>query len=327
MVFSLNPNVAHYINIVEVIVIPYIFRFDTQVSTAIGSLFILYKINESSFQSFYYLPTNSNYSLWNTTLNGMDNTCNSIGVFTNMVSIVYNGLPRKIYVKYDCSHDNFNLYLCFDGHYYDITKSFIFEQDYSITPPNLRAQREIARKTNTLQGITGAINSASQIGVSIGTLGLGIGQSSIATENGSSMINMLGEMNTIKGVGGIINGVSNLASSINTAIMANKSKYRNFESCNNDNSAIINAIFGICYIKYPNNSIINYNEVINAIKEIGYSVDYFTNNLDLGLTINDFNIIKFNFVRVVGCSQEINNIISNMLLNGVKIWYKSSPVE
>ena len=288
--------------------------------------------------------SNSNFTIYNKTIT--KNCKNiSIGFYTSQFKYEYIG--RDHYVTITCSIglDEFAIYLNYNGAKTEITELFEFTQDYQVITAETVAQREIARKIETMNGITGLISSIGQIAVGAATMGAGL--PSIPYTTAESPRDVFGipipqtmhksPLDVAKGNAGIAGGIASGINSITKIWGANASKYSPIHSLHNDSKAILNAQYG--FIIYSSNNILNNYELTNAVKETGYQVQYITDNLDIsdvsnfldktvldatGTDITDYNIVKFEFVRITGLSTSLCNAIAQILMDGVKIWYTAN---
>lgn len=274
----------------------------------------------------------------------------SYGLWSNQINYEYDGVVKNIDVLLSLDADELHLYFRVNGVVTEITEQFKIMQDYKPQTPDVLAQREIARKQATIQGIVSTVEGATRVGLSLAgipTIGgsssgskLLKGASKLAKFNqpeaksimqiGKTM-NYGSELSGISKVGsGTISGISEMVDGISSIVFANKAKYLGFQSINNYSVAISNAYYGLCVltITYDNNirsKIPNYDESNKMIEEIGFNVDYVTDDLDIRHIQNEpimVNPIKFSFVRVAGLSTELNNEIADILLNGTKIYYQ-----
>lgn len=259
----------------------------------------------------------------------------SIGLFTKQIPYQFNGLDKYASIEMSLTPDTINFYLAYETTLIDITDEFSMRQDYTIVTPDVLAQREIAKKQQTIQGITGIINDVSQIAVGVASIaagnlagGVGFGGNeafekaigwNLPSSSGATPSSI---MHQASGGAGIVGGITNAVNHIAQISFANKAKYMGFTTANNYTAAILNAWFGFCFT--VGDTIVNQNEVDKAISEVGYEVDYFTNNLDINNSQRSKMAIKFSFVRLTGLSTEICEMIASILMNGVKIWYTAN---
>ena len=331
--FSLSITTKHYARIVETYVVPFAWFNNLSLYEPSNNYRLLYEISSGTYRQFnQFSYTNPRNLLKQWVLDDAiapieKEKLFSFGLFTSQIPYKFDGLNKAIYLYLVINRDEFGLYLSYDRQMIDISKEFLMLQDYTPSTPDVLAQREIARKVSTVKGITGMINNVAQIGVGIATLGAGI--PSIPFTTAESPLDAFGipipqqmmksPTQAARGAGGIVGGITGLVDNITNVIAANKEQYMTFHTANNDSNAIINAYYGLCGL-YGINTI-NDNEVESAINEVGYDVDYFTDNLDIAPVSADFITVKFAFVKIVGQSTEICNIIAEILMNGVKIWY------
>ena len=267
----------------------------------------------------------------------------SYGFFTSQIPYLYNGKDKYIKISYTATQHDFKLFMNCEQGNIEITQLFDYELNFSVVSPEVLVQQKIQKKMQTAQGIMNIVTGGFQ--TILGATGIaggmptnlggniafeqamakevgGIWSTLPAYSQGSTSSIMQGVGNGLGGIGKIVNGIQQLS-------FANASKYKNSSMVNNSQSAFFNALFGFCYFELDSEFLENEREVENAIKECGYNIEYFTNDLDLGRYITDYfedlkyNIVKFSFIRVVGLTSNINAIIENILTNGVKIWYTS----
>lgn len=255
----------------------------------------------------------------------------SIGIFSQQIPYKFDGIDKKINITMYCTADEFHLYMALNSNLVEITKCFVSTQDYEPTTPDVLAQREIAKQQQTVKGITGIISGAVQIGVGMatavagGTLANSAGVASILGNTSAKITEAKGSAIEAQGVGGAVGGVMSMIEGVSNIGFANKEKYMSFNTANNDINVFFNAFYGLCYFEMLN--IVNENESDNATKECGYEVGYITKNIDINNDTNNYNVLKFHFIRINGTTSEINEIISSILTNGVKIWYTSDLQE
>ena len=278
----------------------------------------------------------------------------SVGFYTSQLKYDYIGRDTDIRILASINYDEFGLFLCYNGIKTEITDLFEFKQDYDVVSSETIAQREIARKIDTVSGITGAIQGIAQVGLGVAQMGAGL--PTIPYTTAESPLDMFGipipqtmhksPTQIAGGVGNISGGVSKMVNGIMKTWSANADKYAPVINQHNYSMAIINAQYGFIVLKVANSNILNYAEIYDAVRNIGYNVRIGTNNLDVMgtynytthkpsnlledtiledttsiTTIDNYNVVQFDFVRLVGLSGEICKTISNILTNGVKIWY------
>ena len=341
-----DESAQYYINIVEQYIVPEewgilskLTNSNYQLGVKAGNTFVywFYKLNEHL--DYYVNSINTGFPV--------NIPFNTIGVvcFTSLLPFNGDGTIKNIDINIKCTEDTFSVYLVFNGNIYEITDKFTFQQDYKIVTGDVLAQREIARKQQTIQGITGVINGIVKMGAGVATFGasdMSSGVSNAITTlnkfNQKTVANKLASASSLEnavGTGaGIVGGATQIINSVANIAFANANKYLSFIPSDNFTNAIVNAYFGICYVIYNINETVNKNEVINAVRTCGYNVSYFINNLDISNNAiktaeqnssytdgESFNIIRFSAVRITGLSTEICNIIAGILMDGVKIWY------
>ena len=89
-------------------------------------------------------------------------------------------------------------------------------------------------------------------------------------------------------------------------------------------TAILNILYSFCIfrIEYTNG---NFEDVAKMVNEVGYNVSFLTNEIKETLIGGyDYDVIKFDFIRLNGLPTSLNTIIKQILLNGTKIWYTSN---
>lgn len=275
----------------------------------------------------------------------------SYGIWSNQFNYEFDGVDKNSEIIVTLDGDELHLYFRVNGLITEITDQFRIYQDYQPQTPDVLAQREIARKQATIQGIVSTVDGAARVGLSLAGIPTISGSSSgskllkgadklakfnqpeaISISRIGKSMNYGSELAGISKVGsGSISGISEMVEGISSIIFANKAKYMSFQPTNNYSVAITNAYYGICILKITydentiNDYIPNFNEVNKMIEEIGFNVDYVTDDLDIRHIQNEtimVNPIKFSFVRVAGLSTELNNEIADILLNGTKIYYE-----
>lgn len=262
--------------------------------------------------------------------------CVSFGFYTTQFPYVYNGYSKK--TDFLCYIDswNFNIYMQNENGLQEITELFSTELNFKAVSAEAIAQQKLQRKVQTAHGIGQAIAGASQIAGGILNLAVGGGTSGTSMTRyrpDGSVSSRKNEFERGAGgstggaIGSIGSGVSNMISGIANIASANANQYVNSSIVDNFNMAKLNAYYGFCFLLLDYDKIINKEQVESCINEVGYKVNYFVNTIDIDeskineLKANKYNVIKFDFVRINGISTNINNIIENILINGVKIWY------
>lgn len=279
----------------------------------------------------------------------------SIGFYSAQFKYDYIGLDTGIKILSTINHDEFSMYLCYNGIKTEITDLFEMVQDYDVVSAEVTAQRAIARKVETVNGIMGTIQGMTQIGVGIAQMGAGL--PSIPYTTAESPRDVFGipipqemhksPVSIAGGIGNIAGGISSIVGSVTKLWSANADKYAPIISQHNNSNAEMNAHYG--FIILSHDSVLNAQEIVDAIKQTGYGVRYIVDMIDIDdydytnhkpnasldssildypdtpeyeyLQIKDYNVIKFDFVRIVGLSDEICNAIADILMEGVKVWY------
>lgn len=270
-------------------------------------------------QKFALLATNETFNIVESRELSLSISTFAVGFSTLYMPINYNCDKLKYKINIIANDNNFKIYVnTAQIGLKDVTGCFKMELPFSTANAGTLAQQQIA---DMLQRINGEINIAN------GATKLISG----AIESGSSFLKVansdfLNPTGITRGVEKQVRGVTDIYKGIYQIKAATAEKYVNTKSVANDTDCFLNAYYGFSTFSFLTNdgTINNFAEVQKAIDEAGYNVDYFVNDLDLGLGetgITDYNVVKFDFVRMVGVTEEINNIISDILLNGVKIWY------
>lgn len=250
----------------------------------------------------------------------------SYGFYSLQIPYNYNGQDYEFTVSFNTSQYNFNIILNGACGKRDITELFETDLNFNVVDAATLAQQKIARKTETTQGILGVVNNSIKVAqgaVSGGSAlfsGAQAATSSMAPTD-ASVSGMISATNALTGsVGTISSGISGIISSSQRISNANAKKFNNTSYVDNVSTANLNAFygFGFLYSEQPIN-LIFVNQLIN---ESGYIVEKITNDIDITRVNEDYNVIKFDFVRISCCSDNIANVIRSILLNGVKIWYK-----
>lgn len=362
----IDPTDAKYCNIVKLYILPEYWvakssnYFDFQFIPNGHSFVMLDTPAQDEGNQFFAFSqltkTNTDFEIYTKLINKNINNI-SIGFYTSLFKYDYIGRDTRISILASINPDEFSLYLCYNGTKTEITTLFEFIQDYNVISAETVAQREIARKLDTVSGITGTIQGIAQVATSVATMALGganvaSGTSFINATQGAGLTSTQafiqsrgvsqfnqGRMQQINGGGGIVGGISTAVNSIAKMWSANADKYAPIQSQHNYEMAIVNAQYGFIVLQSTSTSMINRLEVEKALRNIGYTVRYIVNTIDLSnisqeithrlidlesSNIDDYNIIQFDFVRLTGLSTEICEIISSILMNGVKIWYTAN---
>ena len=278
-----------------------------------------------------------------------EDTILGYGIFTNQLNYEYDGIIKNLEVCFSMSEDDIAFYLRVNGRLVEINEQFSFYQDYKPQTPDVLAQREIARKTETIKGMVSFVQGAAQLGLSVAGIptisGSKNAEKLFAGANKLSRFNQPEAQDVLRigkgmnygselsgvssALSGSVNGISSMIEGAAQIKFANEKKYMSFNPTNNNSNAILNAHYSICYtyVEYVSAlqilvSIPNFIECLNYINEVGYNVDYVTDDLDIAPNSDIMiNPIKFSFVRLSGLSIELNNEIADILLNGTKIYY------
>ncbi len=302
----------YFIRIPEIYIIPYGWTLNFGKSTS--ELRIQAGMGNSAF---YARPitetaiTVSNTNMYWACQNGTilpDKQILSYGFFTTQIPYSFDGMSHNWEVIAQLNNGDFHLYLKVNNITTEITAEFLHLTDYEIVTPDVLAQREIAKQQLTMKGIRGLINGGTNVASGVGGIIAGA-----YTGNVGAVIQ--GASNVGKGVGDLAQGAMDIE-------MANKPKYKTFDTTNNNVSAFINAIYGFFTTSIRTGNILNKDEADEFIAESGYKIHYFTNTLDIN-TISTYNVVRFDFVRITGLSTEICEKIATILTDGVKIWYTS----
>lgn len=261
----------------------------------------------------------------------------AIGFTSKYFPISYNANGLTYHIEIASNNNNFKIYFnTAQIGLKEVTECFRMELPFSTADAGTLAQQRIADnlqkvngEINIANGITKTVSGAVNLYQSRGIAG-GSGNEaferamgwdfSYANEREANPTGLAsGASEAVSGLGGIYKGIAQIEA-------ATAAKYVNTSAISNDTECFANAYYGVSKFALARgyNEINNFSEFQKAIDETGYKVDYFVNDLDLGLgetAITDYNVVKFDFVRLIGISEEINNVISSILLNGVKIWY------
>lgn len=118
---------------------------------------------------------------------------------------------------------------------------------------------------------------------------------------------------------------NNIYNQSNLALQKNQIEqtlYSNGMSLNVLNTGLINTLYGVVRCYYHTDDIMNLEEVEKYIKEYGYNVNLFVNELKLPNANNiddndDFDFVKFSFIEIIGLPFNYNKVIEQILLKGV----------
>ncbi|MCR4661001.1 MAG: hypothetical protein K5765_03240 [Clostridia bacterium] len=119
-------------------------------------------------------------------------------------------------------------------------------------------------------------------------------------------------------------GLNNIESDVSSIIKANMPYYSSNSGTFGDTSGLVNAILGGLFIFYINDD--NQLFVQNLIDETGYEVFYFGKDeiIDDVTNLTNWNVIKFDSANIYGSfSQEVMQILKNILEDGIKIYYRN----
>lgn len=352
----IDPTDAKYCNIVKLYILPEYWvakrsnYFDFQFIPNGHSFVMLDTPAQAEGKQFFAFSqlakTNTDFEIYTKLINKDINNI-SIGFYTSLFKYDYIGRDTRISILASINPDEFSLYLCYNGTKTEITALFEFIQDYSVISAETVAQREIARKLDTVSGITGTIQGIAQVAIGATTMGMGLPSIPYTTANSELDVfgipipsqRLTSPEKVAHGGGGIVGGISTAVNSIAKMWSANADKYAPIQSQHNYEMAIVNAQYGFIILRSTSTSMINRIEVEKALRNIGYTVRYIVNTIDLSNisqeithrlidlesnNIDDYNIIQFDFVRLTGLSTKICEMIAAILMNGVKIWYTAN---
>lgn len=262
------------------------------------------------------------YSLYEYTLL-KDKKIRSYGFFSSQFSYNFNNNDMKIKIYSYNDNYNFKLYINSNDGFNEITNLFKYELNFDVSDASVLVQQEIEKKLQNVYGMQQKVNGYTDILAGTAKIGLGATEIAGGFMSGNPLLSARGGSNIIGGFSQQVNGITNIDVANTKIESANKNKYINSFAVNNENIAIINAMFGICYLYISNNDILNKDEVDNITSIIGYKVNTILTSIKNTITDN-YDVLKFNTIVIRGCNTNVNDVITSILTNGVKIWYTAT---
>ena len=253
----------------------------------------------------------------------------SFGFYTKRFNLKNNGMPTKITLKININGDT-PIFLCETlSSIDDITEAFSYDIPFNTQTADIIEQRKINNELQNTQLTMSSINAGFHIATSVagGVAGMNVG--TVMEFNAANALDKAKASNTtIAGgnqfAGGIIGGIATLINNAEQRAAINAAKYANTYMNNVFPTAILNILYSFCIfrIEYTNG---NFEDVAKMVNEVGYDVSFLTNEIKETLIGGyDYDIIKFDFIRLNGLPTSLNTIIKQILLNGTKIWYTSN---
>lgn len=251
-----------------------------------------------------------------------------VGTKTNVIEVPFNYNIQNITLKCFANSMIFAMYSVINGKQSEITQLFEFDapmESISSTEQQLRAlnrfQRNVKAGTDVLSGVASIVTDVASMGA--GSIATG---AKLATMKGrgitksKQLMRQQSYQSSLENAsGGIIGGISQIANGVTDLIVNNAPIYTSNYSTNEIPYGIINSYYGFGYFRLIET--INDKQVSDSIEQTGYEVSKIIKEIKNINSGEGFDIIKFDFIRLTGCTIEINNILSNILLSGTKIWY------
>lgn len=245
-----------------------------------------------------------------------DKKIRGYGFYNNQFKYAFTG--KKKYIDIMCHFDTYDFKIYFNDNngIKDITAFFEGKLNFEPQDAQSLEQQKISKNLQILS--LQQQRNSEILGTVGGVVNMGVGVAGIVASEGASVASYAqvagGVTQTISGITGIVNTSSKIA-------QIQSQQYNNAFATNNSGVAKINALYGFCIFSIDVDNIINNSLVENAINEQGYNVNYYINTLDVVENIKDYNIVKFDFLRVIGLPSEYNSAIEKILMNGVKLHY------
>ena len=248
----------------------------------------------------------------------------NIGCFTNRIELQNNGLNEIANIKCTIRNDSIYFYLLLDNRIIDITESFRYNLPWQGVTADTLVQRSISTElqnmtlenSRTKIGIGIAKNSVNAIS--------SFAQAGLSASPTKIIGNITGAVNSALDVG---SGVADLELNSEQEKANDAEKYSNSKANECVSQAVINALYGICLFSVNDDeNYSNYQETQKKLQQVGYKVSHYTSFLAFDDIIEHlpYDIIKFDFVRISGLPTDLNNAIKQILLNGTKMWYTST---
>lgn len=270
----------------------------------------------------YYTEIEENYEI------PADDDVVGVGTYLNIVENSFDNNIKNIRIKLCLSSYDFRILMYVNGVANDITDYFNIDFPIGTLNASEAELKQLNRNLNNarvaINIVSGAIDIASNIYSPIagstsvlGNLanmrGRGINKQKIAGRQASYSSAL--ENN----IGGIGSGIAKVGNGIVDLIENNAPLYEVGYTNDVLPNGWINCYYGIGYWKVSD--IINKNYIDNLVAETGYRTKKFIKEIMYINSDEVYDIVKFDFIRINGCTKIINDIISNILLNGTKIWY------
>lgn len=259
----------------------------------------------------------------------------SFGFVTHRFNYNFNGKDHELRIYMKCEPIRIRFFMEYDSSFIDITDDFILELPYQpITAENYQAnltnfklnnlnfqyEREnlkIQEKASLTQGAISMIGYGSSYSVA---------DYNISNGKEGNFSGMIGSASSLtKSAENIFKTQNALTKNSIEQRIKNGQLYSGAQIENITKDTIINQFGNFSAYSYRDysNKYSNINEANSMIYQVGYDVNKVVDEI-LEYINGNYDIVKFDFVYIVGCPTEINNIITNILGNGVKIWYTNN---
>jgi len=275
---------------------------------------------------------------------GRDIYFNTVGVgfLNDKYSIPLNGKDVDFEIRIFNYQGVVSFKLYMNNTIYDITEDFTLKLTTESITADIYEQRKISEELGKVNASLGIIKGVGKVAVNIASAVVS-GGSSVAAKTAVAGAEKLSKFNQPEasklyelgdslrddnisfssGVG-TMNGLSDIISSIAQLKALNTARFKDFYANNCPQEGLFAQLHGFIIQYIDDDSLTNYNEIEDIIKTVGYEVNHIVKSIDN--TITTYDVLKFSSVIITGLSTELNNEISSILMNGVRIWYSSEPI-
>lgn len=241
------------------------------------------------------------------------------GTRLNITEIPVLKKQQNIVVQIYMNNIAFKILLNINGKIIDATDLYCFDSPVNSISTTEQQLRQLNRMMRNVKGATDIISGVTDMAQSLTKLGGNI----IGNVMGLGMPSKSIGLQALDSSGGIVGGGLKIANGIAGLLANNAEIYTSNYKNDSLPDGVINAFYGLGY--FVAGDVYNSKCVSDSINETGYIVKKFINEIkDLTQENIDYDIIKFDFIRINGCTSYVNDIIETILLNGTKIWYKST---
>lgn len=248
------------------------------------------------------------------------------GVYNNYFPLptIING-DNNLYKALALNIHQFAISVNVNGKHYDMTSQFEINWPYESINSDTNKLREIALEIVSSQSSSSIVSGTMSSLTGLATAGLGT-----MAYIGSGGTNPFAGAMAFSGVNSLISGISGVVNASNVADLksaeAYSSTYLNTSSAQRND---FNCILGMGIVKLSPKSGSTEETYINAqienIKYVGYKTDIIVTSLPTSsaptVSSDGYDYIKFDSVTLHGLPAQYLNVIKQVLLQGVRIWY------